>query len=207
MEHQQQNTNRVDIICLARQNSSRFPNKIFAHINGRPMVDYIIDKLKQIHTNIIFAIPNSVQNNELADYLQKHSVTVFRGSENNVLERFSSAAVYSNAQYLQRFNCDNLLFDVKYMTEMHKLVQDCSKYDVYTNTHCRNHSGQSIEIVKRDLCHQISNASLYEEEHVFPYFYRACESKFHLPCPETSTFPIDEPFQLEKVIKSNLLNG
>ena len=64
----QKNTKTVDIICIARQTSSRFPNKIFAKINGRPMIAVIVDKLNKTKANIIFAIP---QYTGKADYLKK----------------------------------------------------------------------------------------------------------------------------------------
>ena len=202
----QKNTKTVDIICIARQTSSRFPNKIFAKINGRPMIELIVGKLNKTKANIIFAIPNNTNNDELADYLKKNSINFVRGSENNVLERFSNAASYAKADYVQRFNCDNLLFDIEYMVKMHKIVNDHPSNDIFTNTQCSNHSGQSIEIIKRNLCYPIKEPSLYEQEHVFPYFYRIYKKKFELPCPAKKMFPVDEPNQLEEVVKNNLLD-
>ena len=111
---------------------------------------------------------------------------------------FSNAASYAKADYVQRFNCDNLLFDIEYMVKMHKIVNDHPSNDIFTNTQCRNHSGQSIEIIKKFVL-SIKEPSLYEQEHVFPYFYRIYK-KLELPCPK-KMFPVDEPNQLEEVSK------
>ena len=202
MELQPQRSSTIDFICVARQTSKRFPNKIFAEINGRSILSIIIEKLTISHADIIFAIPDNNQNDELHNYLIEKSISVVRGSEVNVLDRFCKASQHSDADFVQRVNCDNLLFDPNYFVKMHDIVRKHDEFKLFTNTHCANHSGQSIEIVRKDLCFSIKNPCDYEQEHIFPYFYRTCEDKFDLPCPTQEAFPIDEPADLENVIRS-----
>ena len=199
MAHQRLKNSTVDIICIARQTSTRFPNKIFADIDGRPMLTIIIEKLKDTKANIVFAIPDNRQNDELDAYLSAYPFPIYRGSEDNVLERFSCATELSDAEYVQRFNCDNLLFDSGYMASTHDIVKQNPDMDLFSNTHCPNHSGQSIQIVKKSHCLQIREPDAHEQEHVFPYFCRICETQFKLPCPIEQSFPIDELSDLEKM--------
>ncbi|MDC0122156.1 hypothetical protein OAH99_00475 [Planktomarina sp.] len=199
MELQPKKDSTIDFLCVARQTSERFPNKIFAEIDGRPLISIIIEKLKIVNAGIIFAIPENNQNDKLCNYLIEKSIPVVRGSEDNVLDRFCKASQYSDADFVQRVNCDNLLFDPDYFSQMHDIVRKNSEFSLFTNTQCANHSGQSVEIVRKDLCLSISGPSLYELEHIFPYFYRTIEDQFELPCPTNDVFPIDVPSDLRKL--------
>ena len=126
----------IDFICVARQTSKRFPNKIFAEIDGRPLISIIIEKLEIIQSGIIFAIPDNSENDELYNYLVGKSISVIRGSEDNVLERFCKASENSDADFVQRVNCDNLLFDTNYFVQMHDIVRKNSEFNLFTNTQC-----------------------------------------------------------------------
>tara|TARA_B100000886_G_scaffold335508_1_gene292687 strand:+ start:254 stop:874 length:621 start_codon:yes stop_codon:yes gene_type:complete len=204
MELQIEDDKEIDIICVARQTSSRFPNKIFAEVCGKPMIQIMLEKLYKLKANIIFAIPNNNKNNDLYNYLKSKSIYIYRGSETNVLERFTEASKHSSAFFVQRFNCDNLLFDVDYMIKMRALTKANPTYDIYTNKHCKNSSGQSIEIIVRAHCSNTCDPSAYEREHIFPYFYRMHQNIFKLQCPEQTVFPIDTRNDLNRITKTLL---
>lgn len=204
MELQPKKVSTIDFICVARQTSKRFPNKIFAEIEDRPLLSIIIEKLETIQAGIIFAIPDNYENEELYNYLVGKSISVVRGSEDNVLERFCEASQNSDADFVQRVNCDNLLFDPNYFRQIHDIVKENSEFNLFTNTQCENHTGQSVEIVRKELCFPISEPSSYEQEHIFPYFYRTSKDKFYLPCPTNDVFPIDVPSDLRKLTRGIL---
>ena len=42
------NKKKITIIIEARTGSSRLPNKVIAEIEGKPMIFYVIDRVKQI---------------------------------------------------------------------------------------------------------------------------------------------------------------
>lgn len=203
MELPQKSNSLIDFVCVARQTSTRFPNKIFADISGRSLLSIIIEKLNMTGAGIIFAIPDNHENDQLFNYLVDQEILVVRGSETNVLDRFCQASMKSKAQYIQRFNCDNLLFDPNYVIKVHDIVKKNKDYNIFSNTHCINHSGQSVEIVRKDLCLSLEVSSPYEQEHIFPYFYRKYEDKFLLPCPSQNAFPIDVPSDLKRVISGD----
>lgn len=181
----------TDIICLARQTSSRFPNKIFASINGKPVLQLIIDKLKTLDRRIIFAIPDNKKNIALRSFIKDANLEFVGGPEEDVLARFLMAAKVADSRYVQRFNCDNVGFDVDYLAECLQLVDHAEDYDLFSNIHCHNHSGQSVEIVSKSLCKIDSEPSPHEQEHVFPYFYERSSRFYRLPCPSGFTTPLD----------------
>ena len=79
----------MKIVCIiqARLGSSRFPNKIMKEVNGQKIIEIIYKRLKKskLINKIIVAIPNNKKDNDLNDFLVKNKISVFRGSEKNVL--------------------------------------------------------------------------------------------------------------------------
>ena len=181
----------VDIICLARQTSSRFPNKIFADLNGKSVIQTVIDSLQELQHRIIFAIPDNQSNRDLKHFLIEANVDFIQGPESDVLLRFIMAADVCESKYVQRFNCDNVDLDTSYLDRCLRLVEQTRDHDLFTNVHCANHSGQSVEIVRRSLCTITSRPSAREQEHVFPYFYARSSHPYRLPCPPRTTIPLD----------------
>jgi len=193
----QQEKLEIDIVCIARQTSKRFPNKIFMEVNGKSILELIIQKLKTCEQNIIFAIPETPTNDELYQYLLNEKVNVYRGCEENVLDRFICASNIGSAQFVQRFNCDNLLFQPSYVLQCYQELLDNDSC-IYSNIECKNHSGQSVEIIRKDRCKITSSPTDYEKEHIFPYFYRMGYKRYNLSCPTTDVFPIDYPADLKR---------
>jgi len=80
------------IIVQARLTSKRFPNKMLARINGKPLILYTLDRLIPTTIPIIVAIPSNTSNDGLAWVLEENGYIVFRGFEDDVLDRFLTCA-------------------------------------------------------------------------------------------------------------------
>lgn len=187
----------LGIIALARLGSSRLPNKIMLEIGDIKIIDIITKKLKKLKMPIIAAIPDSPENDNLAEEFLKRKIELYRGSEMDVLSRFEGASTILNTEFVQRFNCDNVLFDPEYFRACYHQVSEFSnKYDLFSNIKCQNHPGQSVEIIRKD-CTRVTNSSRFEKEHVFPYYYNNIDSVFKLKCPTSKVFPIDTQRDLE----------
>lgn len=190
LDRQQKKSHDVGLVLIARQTSGRLPNKVLMDVGGVPMVERILEKALINVTSYTFAIPDNTQNEGLRNFLESRSYKVFCGAEEDVLSRFIGAAQCLDTDYIQRLNCDNLLFDPAYMQTCYASIR--GEHDIYTNIHCSNHSGSSVEIIKKDHCLIRKVPSMYEMEHVFPYFYANDElSVSNLPCPSEKVFPID----------------
>jgi spore coat polysaccharide biosynthesis protein SpsF len=187
---QQEKLNKVGVVLIARQTSSRLPSKVLLKINGKALIEIILEKVLQNTDEYIFAIPDNYENSNLREFLVNNNYRFFAGSENNVLDRFVEASKQLDSTYIQRLNCDNLLFHPSYFKKCYdSLDDDC---DIFTNVNCVNHSGTSVEIIRKDKCSITVNPSNYEREHIFPYFYANKELKrLDLECPSHSVFPID----------------
>lgn len=89
----------VFCITQARLGSSRLPQKVLKTIDGKSLIQSHVERVQQSKrvNKHILAIPNSVDDQALADYCQTQSYAYYRGSENNVLERFYQAALEHGA--------------------------------------------------------------------------------------------------------------
>jgi len=81
--------NSPGIIIQARLNSSRFPRKVMMPINGKKLIDIVLDECEETYLSTVVAIPEN--DSELYDYLKDKTV-VFRGSENDVISRIYHCA-------------------------------------------------------------------------------------------------------------------
>ena len=96
-------------IIQARLGSTRFPEKVFANLVGKPLIWHIINRLKysQKINTIVLATTNTGRDDELAKWAEIESVNLYRGSENNVLERFYFAAKQYSADIIVRITADD----------------------------------------------------------------------------------------------------
>lgn len=92
----------MKVLCItqARMSSTRLPGKVLKEIAGIPLLGYHLARVAQsqrIEKHLI-AISEDSADDALADYLTQQHQTFFRGSEQDVLERFYQAAVSAAAQ-------------------------------------------------------------------------------------------------------------
>jgi spore coat polysaccharide biosynthesis protein SpsF len=77
-------------IIQARMGSSRLPGKSLSLLGGVPVIDWVIDRcsMSKLVDEVVVIIPETSTDKSLFNYLKKKGVSVYRGSENNVLRRF-----------------------------------------------------------------------------------------------------------------------
>lgn len=116
----------IGIIIQARMGSSRFPGKILKKFyNGKSLLETILDNLHKIEdTKIIIAISNNTNDDILENYLKEKGELFFRGSENDVLDRFIKTAENFNLDGVIRICSDNPFTDFK---EVAKLIDKAKK--------------------------------------------------------------------------------
>ena len=96
------------IIVQARMDSSRLPNKVMKIINGKPMIELIVKRLKKSKeaNDVIVATSREPENKVLIEHLKKIKTKVFIGKENDVLDRFYRAAKKFKADIIVRITAD-----------------------------------------------------------------------------------------------------
>jgi len=166
----------VIAIIQARCGSTRFPNKVFADLAGKPLIWHVINRLhfaKEIN-QIVLATTINPQDDLLVEWAAKESVNIFRGSEENVLSRFYHAAKEYNADVIVRITADDPFKDPALIDS---LIRELKKNDldfIYNNNPPSFPEGLDCEIMKFSALEKAYNESVdkFEQEHVTQYLYR-----------------------------------
>ena len=89
--------------------SSRLPGKSMMDLAGAPLVGRILERVKRCRRldDIVLAIPDTRQDRVLLKLGEHYGVKVFAGSENDLVERYYRAAVWSKADIVGRLPADN----------------------------------------------------------------------------------------------------
>lgn len=105
---------RTVAILQARTGSSRLPGKVLADLGGKPVLVHCVERAKMIDgvDAVCLATTTATADDAVATLVDTISgVTLFRGSENDVLNRYLGAARETEAQIVLRLTCDCPLID------------------------------------------------------------------------------------------------
>jgi spore coat polysaccharide biosynthesis protein SpsF len=115
------NLGSIGIIIQARMGSSRLPGKILKKIGNKLLLEHILDRLLSLShpCRIVIATSNLAQDDAVEAFCQNQKVDCFRGSEQNVLERYYLCAKEYGFGHIMRITGDNPFYDVE---ELDKLI-------------------------------------------------------------------------------------
>ena len=83
----------IGIIVSARSASQRLPGKALLPLNGRPMILYLLERLKPLQgARLAFATTELASDDELAGVVEDAGIAVFRGSADDLVARHVAAA-------------------------------------------------------------------------------------------------------------------
>jgi len=101
-------TERVVAIIQARMGSTRLPGKVLMPLAGKPILWHILHRLRKCRTitEVVIATSDQSCDDALVDFAHSCNVRIFRGSEENVLQRFLIAARDTQADYIVRVTGD-----------------------------------------------------------------------------------------------------
>lgn len=165
---------KIVAIIQARMGSTRLPGKMLQDIAGKPAIERVFKRVRQskLIQEIWLATTASPADDKLADWAEKNGVSCYRGSENDVLDRYYQAALKSKADVAIRITGDCPLLDWRVVDEVIKCYGDGSKYDYASNTDPPTYpDGLDVEIFSfKALERAWKEAELQSErEHVTPY--------------------------------------
>lgn len=119
------------IIIQARSGSTRLPRKmLLPFFRGKTILQLIIERLinRFPPSDIILAIPDSQQDDCLVENTASYKINLFRGSEHNVLKRFTDAARHYGCNGIIRVCADNPFLLPQYI---HTLIEQKLPTDDY----------------------------------------------------------------------------
>ena len=164
------------IIVQARLASKRLPGKVLKKINGKTILEYIIKRLKKtkLSKNIIIATTKKEEDQKIIKVAKKTNCHTFRGSTNNVLNRYYRAAAYYKVKNIVRVCSDSPLIDPQIINKVYFFYLK-NNYDYVSNKIFPSYPvGMGVEIFNFQSLKKVNKLakSSYEKEHVTPYFLK-----------------------------------
>lgn len=154
----------------ARLDSTRLPDKVLLQVNDVALIDLQIERIMQskLVGGLVIVIPDTEINDKLSEHLLSQGRLVFRGSPENVLQRFYDASKIYRSELIIRLTADCPLV-------MPSLI-DCmlEYFDQVNPEYLSNRlpptfpDGLDIEIFKSEILTKLSKQDLTdrEKEHV-----------------------------------------
>jgi len=100
--------NTVTAIIQARMTSTRLPGKVLMQVMGRPLLSYQIERLRfsKMIDKIIIATTVNQEDDLIVKLCKKEGLYFFRGSEDDVLDRYYQTAKRYNTEHIMRLTAD-----------------------------------------------------------------------------------------------------
>lgn len=163
-------------IIQARTNSSRLPKKILLKMYGKTILEHIVTRVKKAQNidEVWIATTDSNDDDAVELISKKIGVQCYRGSENDVLDRYYQSALLAKADIICRITADDPFKDYQVIDQ---IIDEFNKgeYDYISNTIEPSYpEGIDAEVFSiQALKKAWSEAKLQSErEHVTPYIWK-----------------------------------
>jgi spore coat polysaccharide biosynthesis protein SpsF len=202
-------------IIQARMSSSRLPGKVLINIAGRPLLQFMLERVKMAKylDGVLLATTTDPSDDILEQFCQDQNIPCFRGSKTDVLDRFYHAASQYRADIIVRLTADCPLIDpgmidltmdvflgnfLPQNPSISSTISDKNLTSTYPNDFAANRFpppwkrslpiGLDVEICSIDSLHRafLEADQPYQREHVLPYLYEGISFQ------ETSLLPGQE---------------
>ena len=167
---------KIGVIIQARMGSTRLPGKIMKKIEQKTVLEYVISSLEnsKFIQEIIIATTKNKEDDIIEDKVKKLGKKIYRGSQDNVLERYTFAARENKLDVVIRITSDCPLNDVNIVDSIISEFID-KKPDYISNTIKRTYPrGMDCEVFSINALERAYTdaESDSDKEHVTPYIYK-----------------------------------
>ena len=142
---------KIVAIVQARMGSSRLPGKVLESIEGKPMLWHVINRLKTCALIHEIVVATTVNQNDavIENFCKEHEIDVFRGSEEDVLDRYYQAAKIYSADIVVRITSDCAVIDPRVTDHViSRYLENQDSYDFCSNVLIRTYpNGLETEVV------------------------------------------------------------
>lgn len=206
-------TGKITAVCQARMSSSRLPGKVLKKIAGKTVLAHLVERISKSNmiSDIIIATSSGESDNPIQLECEQLGIKCYRGSLNDVLDRFYNAAKYFGVQgAIMRICCDSPLLDWDMIDDI-SCVYLNSDFDIVRND--KVPVGFAVEVFDFDWLEKAFNNAdkEYQREHVTPYIYENGKVYLHNNVPDYSnyrfTLDTQEDFELLEAVFDKLYHG
>jgi len=168
--------NNIVAIIQARTSSTRFPNKVFAELYGKPLIWHVFNRIQssKFINSYVLATTNNELDNSLVNWALENNILYFRGDESNVLKRYYDSAKYYKAKIIVRITSDDPFKDVEIIDNVISLLLNSELDFAFNNKPPTFPEGMDVEVFTFDALEkayfQCNND--FEKEHVTQFFHK-----------------------------------
>ena len=147
-------------IVQGRMGSSRLPGKVMMDIVGKPLLWHIVNRLKysKLIDKTVVATGDGRENDIIEDMCKEYDYTCYRGSEDDLTDRFYQVSKLFNAGVIVRITADCPLVEPGIVDKViNFLLENIDNYDYVSN--CRPQPtfphGLDVEVFRYSLLERL----------------------------------------------------
>jgi spore coat polysaccharide biosynthesis protein SpsF len=164
-------------VVQARMTSTRLPGKVMMPVLGKPLLGYELERAARAErlSAVVVATTVNASDDAVARYAESLGFGVYRGPEDDVLERYHGAALAFGAENVARLTADCPLIDPVVVDRVVEALTESGPADYASDflgrrTYPRGLDAEAFTFSALDRAWR--EASLpSEREHVTPYLY------------------------------------
>lgn len=165
----------VVAIVQARMSSTRLPGKVLKDLGGGTMLARVLKRLSRARliNSVLVATTDRQADDAIVEECRRHAFPVFRGDQDDVLDRYFRAAQLVKAEVVVRITSDCPLIDPEITDKTITAFLEAGP-DYAANNFVRTYPrGLDTEVFSvKALAHAWQQARKpYERSHVTPYIY------------------------------------
>lgn len=154
----------------ARTGSTRLPNKVLRDIDGKPMLQHVIERVIKAPgiNQVVVVTTTDAKDDRIRDMCNRLRVACFRGNENDVLDRFYRASREFTADAVVRITADCPLLDSKLISTVIQAFRALyPSIDYASNTLRRVYPrGLDVEVINISALSSEWHTAIEHREHV-----------------------------------------
>ncbi len=167
---------KIVAIVQARMGSTRLPGKTLVDIEGKPLLQHVVERIQRSRYigRVVIATTDQAQDQPIVALGRRLAVEVFRGSEDDVLARFHFCAQAHDAGIVVRVTADDPFKDAPVADRIIEEILADPSLDYVSNTIRPTYpEGLDIEVFKQEaLARAYREATKAQDrEHVTPYIW------------------------------------
>lgn len=166
---------KVVAIIQARMGSTRLPGKVLKDLEGKTMLARVVERVCRatLINDVLVATTDGKADDVIVQECRKAAAQVFRGDENDVLDRYFRAAQLTKAEAVVRITSDCPLIDPQVTDKTVRAFLDQQPdyaSNVQVRTYPRGLDTEVMTVQALERAWRLANKP-YERTHVTPYIY------------------------------------